>query len=322
MGITTRVGARDDIDALVDVYCSDVETWYHFSSKGRGDPASYDELTSLERFMHGGPWMDPTALAKYWENIDRLGIIPLVAEVSGKVVGHLDIIFGDELPLGRFLYLDVMMVHKAYRRRGVARILIREAERLARGRKVGFMLVEPQKYEGPSGLTYRSCGFEKAFETYRLETSINQPEIPIGVQLVSIPRYQEAPVKTHTMICGWYNISAKTWDYGINPDLEFLHAFSCHELALSALSNGSTYFFHLQQKRFDQSKGTLCLWAPTPMNQKELRDIFQASKAAASWLGIKTLTTKTVERYISTLEKLGFKIKSKGEPYLIKSIDL
>ena len=126
MGIRVRVGTKDNIDALVDVECSDVEKWYHYSPKGRGDPAPYHELTLIERVMHGGPWMDPVALTKYWENIERLGIIPLVAEVDGKVVGHLDVVFSDELPLGRFLYLDVLTVHKAYRRRGVATTLIKK----------------------------------------------------------------------------------------------------------------------------------------------------------------------------------------------------
>ena len=321
MGINVRLGTRDDIDALVEVECSDVETWYHYSSEGRGDPAPYDELSSLERVMHGGPWMDPGTLIKYWDDIERLKIVPLVAEIEGKVAGHLDVIFGDELPLGRFLYLDVLMVHKAYRRRGIATALIKEAERLAGRRGVRSILVSPEKYEGPSGLTYRSCGFEKAFDVYQLDTSTDHPQFPSGVQLVSIPRLQEAPVRTHPMICAWYNISTKTWYYGINPDLERLHAFSCHQLALSALTNNRTYFFHIQQNRFDSSKGTLCLWAPAPLNEKELLGIFQASRTSASWLGIEVLTTKTIKRYVSTLEKADFKVKSKGEPYLTSIVN-
>jgi len=304
----------------MEVECSDVDSWYHFSSKGRGDPASYDELTSLERTMHGEPWMDRQALIRYWSNIEGLGIIPLVAEIEGKVVGHPDVIIADEQPLGRFLYLDVLMVHKAYRRRGVATALIREAERLARTGKVGFMMVQPQQYEGPSGSTYRSCGFEKAFDTYQLETSIECPEPLSGLRLVSIPQIQEAPIKTHAMICGWYNISAKTWDYGVNTDPEFLRFFSCHELALSALTDRSTYFFHLQQNRFDHSTGTLSLWAPLPLDHKETQDVFQAAKTAASWLGIRKMTTKTIESFLAVLEKCGFLIKSKEEPYLTKTV--
>ncbi|RLI26333.1 hypothetical protein DRO57_01410 [Candidatus Bathyarchaeota archaeon] len=320
MSIRVRLGTKDDIPALVEVECSDVEEWYHFSPEGRGEKASYDELSSLERVMHGGPWMDPEALAEYWKVIERLGIIPLVAEIDGKVVGHLDVVFSDELPLGRFLYLDVLTVHKAYRRRGVATALIKEAEGLARERNVDFLLVQPEKYEGPSGLTYRSCGFKKAFDVYQLEIHIGHPRIPSGVQLASIPQVQEPPLRTHVMMCGWGNISKKTWDFGVNPNVEMLSAFSQHMLALCALKNETKYFFHVYQKLFQRTKGSLHLWSPTPLNQKFLQDVFQAAKTVASWLGIKTLTTKTIERYVAVLEKLGFSVRSKAEPYLVKRL--
>jgi ribosomal protein S18 acetylase RimI-like enzyme len=321
VGIKVRLAATDDIDALVEVECSGVDTWYHYSSKGRGDQASYAELKSWERVMHGGPWMDVTALAEYWKRIERLGIKPLVAEVNGKVVGHLDVIFSDELPLGRFLYLDVLTVHKAYRRLGIASILINEAERLGKHEKAKLMLVQPEEYEGASGLTYRSCGFEKAFDTFNLKTTVNHPKIPPGTQLVSIPHTQEAPLKTHTLVCGWYNIGAKMWDNGVNPYLELLHALSCSQLVLSAPTNKGTYFLHLKHDYFDHSRGILCLWAPTPSpNQKVLKHIFQAAKTLASSLGIKELTTITIEKHTDLLRVAGFALKSKAEPYLIKKL--
>jgi len=321
MDVKVRSGTRDDIEALVEVECSDVEVWHHFSSEGRGAPASYQELTPSERCMHGGPWMDAGTLTRYWHHIERLGIVPLVAELNGKVVGHLDVIFSSELSLGSFLYLDVLTIHKAYRRRGVAKSLIKEAERLAKSRKARYMLVQPQQYEGPSGLTYTSCGFKKAFDVYDLEMPVNQSEIPSGVRLVSVPRTQEAPLDTHAMICGWYNIGAKMWDYGVNPDVELLHAFSAHQLALSALTNGSVYFLHLGQNFSDPSTGTLCLWAPTPLEKDALQRVLQAATATASWLGMKRLTTKSVERHITTLEKAGFVLKSRDEPYLAKELE-
>jgi len=320
VNVAVRFGTRNDIDALVEVERSDVETWYHFSSQGRSDQASYDELSSWERVMHGGPWMDSEALTKYWVSIERLGIIPLVAEIEGKVIGHLDIIFSEELPFGQFLYLDVLEVHKDYRRRGVATTLIREAERLARDRRVRFILVQPQQYEGPSGLTYRSCGFKKAFDAYSLETSIDNLEIPSKVQIVSIPQTKEAPLKTHVMICGWYNISAKTWDYGVNPDLEFSREEKTRRLALAALTSKATYFFHLGQNLFDHSTGTLCLWAPIPLRRNGLQHVIQPAKTAASWLGVKSLVTKSIEGYTDMLEKEGFVLKSRTEPYLIKEL--
>lgn len=136
--------------------------------------------------MHRGPWMDRSELAKYWQYMEQLGIITLAAELNGEIVGHLDVLFSDELPLGSFLYLDVLRVHKAYRRRGVARALIWEAERIAREGKVNFMLVNPKEYEGPSGLTYRSCSFEKAFDTYDVKMVAGNTVIPPEIRLAPI----------------------------------------------------------------------------------------------------------------------------------------
>lgn len=318
MGIKIRFGTKNDIAALMEVECSDVRTWYHYSSKGRGSPASYDELSPWERVMHGGPWMDVNALAKYWTRIERLGIIPLVAEFNGKVGGHLDIIFSNELQLGDFLYLDVLTVHEAYRRRGVARALIARAEKMAKRKNVPFMMVQPEEYNGPSGLTYRSCGFKRVFEVYHLETTIDASETHKDICVTTIPQTQPAPLKTHAMICGWYNISAKTWDYGLNPNVDLLRAFSCYQLALSALTNEDTYFFHLKQSYFDRKKGTICLWTPLPLNKKMLERVFQVAKTAGSWVGIKRLSTESFRKNVDVLKKMGFSIKSEDEPYLIK----
>jgi len=320
MVIKVRFGTKDDIDALVDVECSWVKEWHHYSSRGQGAPAQYNELRPWERVMHGGPWMDKTALRKYWERVKRLRITSLVAETDGKVVGHLDVIFSYEHTLGRFLYLDVLTVHKAYRRKGVAKNLIKEAEKLARNRKAGSMLVEPEKYEGPSGLTYRSYGFEKAFDVYTLEASIDHQEMPHGIQLIPIPQIQRAPIKTHTMICGWYNITAKVWDYNLNPDVELLHAFHCHQLTFSALTNSNLYFFHVKQNYFDHSTGTIYLWAPTHINQNALQLVLRTVKTIASWFGMKRLTTRSIQKNVAPLERAGFILKSKDEPYLIKTV--
>jgi hypothetical protein len=87
--------------------------------------------------------------------------------------------------------------------------------------KAGFMLVSPQEYEGPSGLTYRNCGFEKAFDTYDVEMVVSNTVIPQEIRLAPITLAKEPPIKTHSMVCGWYNISIKMWDDFANPNLEF-----------------------------------------------------------------------------------------------------
>ena len=318
MDITVRFGTREDIDALVEVYCSYTETWYHYSSKGKGIPTSYEALSSMERYMQGGPWMDPNALRNYWKNIDRLSIIPLVAEIDGKIVGHLDVFFSEDLPLGQFLYLDVLFVHKDYRRSGVAGALIQQAENLAKLKKVGCLLVTPQKYEGPAGLTYRKYGFKKYLETFNLELPIQPLELPSEITLDTITRTQKAPIKTHHMICGWYNISRKMWEVSINPNRAFFNTFSVHHIAHSIALNEKRYYFYLRNDFFSSLTGILYFWTPAPLIQNELKDVVKAIKSSAILIGINTLKTRTLERYVSTLENIGFTKKSQGEPYLRK----
>lgn len=105
MSVNIRVGERGDIPALVEVERSDTSIGW-------------------------SPWMDPETLQLHWGHIHRTGIVPLVAELDRKVVGHLDVVITYEPFIGSFLYLDVLMVHKAYRRRGIATALIFEAENL------------------------------------------------------------------------------------------------------------------------------------------------------------------------------------------------
>lgn len=191
------------------------------------------------------------------------------------------------MPFGPFLYLDVLMVHRAFRRRGVATALIEEAKGLARSRGWKLMLVRPQEYEGPSGSLYRKIGFEKASDVFSLETPIGSSQLPPGVLLAPIPRTQEVPTKTHAMVCGWYNISAKSWYSIVNSDFASARFFSYHELAISAITVEREYFLHVGKRVLPSSTCQLCLWAPLPLDETELTNIVQAAKAVSSWFGCK-----------------------------------
>jgi len=90
--------------------------------------------------------------------------------------------------------------------------------------------------------------------------------------------------------------------------------------ALSVKIATRSYFLCVQQNFFDHTKGALFLWAPLPLDRKGLRATFLASKFATWWLGIRTLTTRTIERYVSMLEKQGFRKGSKIDTYLAKKL--
>ena len=184
--IKTRRAAIEDLPSLVEINKSDVEEWHHFSRGGRGAAASYDELTGWERVMHGGPWEDLHALRRHRPYMERVGIICLVAELDGRVVGHLDVIPTRELRLGEYLFLDVFMVHRSYRRRGVGTALLRAAEALAAEESLPRLVVMTD-YEEAGSLTYRSYGFEPFHEMCTLEAEIGSPAVPTGVMITDPP---------------------------------------------------------------------------------------------------------------------------------------
>lgn len=140
--------------------------------------------------------MDEAALSDYWQRMERLGVIPLVAELEGKVVGHLDVIFCKDPVLGEYLYLDVLMVHRSYRRRGVARALINAAEDLAKARGFRKLVVQPEDYEGASGLTYRSLGFRREWEVAVLSLTHKNSAERNEAKVQSISPDEERPVET------------------------------------------------------------------------------------------------------------------------------
>ena len=150
--ISTRKATREDLSALVEVNKSDVDEWYHWSRQGMGAKSPYEELSGWERQMHGGPWLNLQSLQRYWGFMEKLGIICLVAEIEGKVAGHLDVIPTSDRELGKYLFLDVFMVHKSYRRRGVATALLKTARALAVKYSVPRIIVMTE-YDGAGGLT-------------------------------------------------------------------------------------------------------------------------------------------------------------------------
>lgn len=82
------------------------------------------------------------------------------------------------------------------------------------------------------------------------------------------------------------------------------------------------YFLCIWSRPFDPSTGSIALWTPEPFDKKELKEVFQACRALASCMSMDKITTRTVDQYVSPLEAIGCKIKSRGEPYLIKKLVL
>ncbi len=316
--IRTRRATRRDIPSLVDVNVSDVDEWHHIDEHGRGAEASYEELSEWERVMHGGPWMSLPSLRRYWFLAQRWGIVCLVAEMEGRVVGHLDVLRTKEKELGPYLCLDVFMVHRSFRRRGVGSDLLRAAERLAIERGLPKMIVLAD-YEGPGGLTYRKFGFEPFLEMCTLETEVRDASIPPGVRLMNPPN--EPPLDSHHVLSGWFTEPSKLWKSSFDRWDDQLGPFEWHTFILSALTDSGTAHFLLTSctpcnpKRHNLD---VCIWTPPSLNEVNLNKAVQTMRTIAGALGAEVLTTLAFEKDRRMLEAVGFSWVKRHDPLLAK----
>lgn len=118
--------------------------------------ASYEELSVEERFEHRGPWMSVETCAIHLNYLLVSGQCPLVAELEGRIVGELELYVGEETGvLGRTGFIDVLVVHRDYRRRGVGRALVERAREIARAGGCDTLSVWPEEEAVPF---YEKCG--------------------------------------------------------------------------------------------------------------------------------------------------------------------
>ena len=117
----------------------------------RSDYLGIDEVLSrfpdtpenLYRF--GGVWMHGNSCAEHIELFRKYGGEIFVAEVDGKVVGHIEVIPDFSQDPGEYLYISVLMVHRKYRRRGIGTKLVGVAEDYARERGLHYVVVNSEE---------------------------------------------------------------------------------------------------------------------------------------------------------------------------------
>ncbi len=163
MEIQVREAQRGDYAGIVEVHCSDVDKWRRKS----GEIVSYEELTSFERWLHGGPWMDPETMKLHFEILKECGGRAFVAVLGDKVVGEAEVVFSEEPePYGRYCFLEVLVVHKNYRRKGIGTKLVKYCLEYAEERGYAVFDVIPEN-EGAKRL-YLKLGFSKMFDLCKM----------------------------------------------------------------------------------------------------------------------------------------------------------
>jgi len=147
MPIIIRPARASDHAALVEQY---------LGLNLHEDPITHDRVTDRAGAE------ESLAAAEAW--VRKTNGVVLVAEVNGRVVGHLFLTFEEAPPFVRrelraYAYIAELFVRAEARRLGVARALLEAAERIARERGVSRILVSALAGNIPAETTYERAGF-------------------------------------------------------------------------------------------------------------------------------------------------------------------
>ncbi|TLZ65608.1 MAG: hypothetical protein E6K16_02640 [Methanobacteriota archaeon] len=203
MDVTARAATKEDVPALVALHTSQNEfggRWFENPFAG-GKEAKYEDLTPAQRWLHGGPGMDPELLALQMDRIyDAHGAV-LVTERGGGVVGAVELWPGEEpLPFGRYLSV-VDLTTKRGGTRDVEPALLHAAAREARGRDLRALDLSPI-HAGGDAARLIADGFHVLAEhrTVHLEAGrkMDPPEYSVVSTAPSYIELRESVALDHT----------------------------------------------------------------------------------------------------------------------------
>jgi len=108
VAVTVRPAVAADLPAVLGLHRARSDfggRWFENPFSG-GQEARVEDLTPAQRWLHGGPWMDPELLDLHVRRVAANGGAILVAERDREVVGSAELWRGDDpLPLGPYLAL-------------------------------------------------------------------------------------------------------------------------------------------------------------------------------------------------------------------------
>jgi len=193
MDVTVRAATKEDVPALVALFTSQNEfegRWFENPFAG-GKEAKAEALTPAQRWLHGGPGMDPQLLQLHHDRIyDAHGVV-LVAERGGAVTGTAELWPSEEpLPLGAYLAVVTLASTRAAAR-DVEPALLAAAARESRGRDLRALDIAPA-HAGGDVARILAEGFTVLVEhrTVHLEAA-RKPDPPEYTVVSTAPSYTE-----------------------------------------------------------------------------------------------------------------------------------
>lgn len=142
MRIEVRPAGPEDAAAICRAHQGSVETWFRYPKDGPPVPVEQEELDEYGLWLNGGPWMVPRLCRAHLEWLLSGVGLAWVGLLDGEIVGEGEAFLSEEPPpLGRYLDLSVLYVHRQAQRRGVGRAIVEEVLACARRERCDAVLI-------------------------------------------------------------------------------------------------------------------------------------------------------------------------------------
>ncbi len=191
--MAVRPATEKDLPAILEIHRSQNDfggRWFTNPFAG-GKAAKYEDLTPAQRWLHGGPWMDPKLLALHVRRYMEVGGAVLVADRGGSVVGEVELWPAEEpLPLGAYLDIE-LLITKEPGDAVTEQALIEAALREARHRDLRALDIAPV-HAGGDARRLDEIGFDVLLEhrTVHLPAG-TRPKAPEYTVLSTAPAHAE-----------------------------------------------------------------------------------------------------------------------------------
>lgn len=161
--MNVREASLDDVKDITAVY---------LTNPGRPYDRPVEDLSIVERFGYGGPWMSVESCAIHLNNLLARGCAPLVVEEGGKVIAETEYYVGPDIhPLDATLDVSVIFVHSDFQRRGAGTMLMEEM--ISRAKGSGCRYVTVSGGLGAPGF-YARFGFEHLLDLQSIDCDVPQ----------------------------------------------------------------------------------------------------------------------------------------------------
>lgn len=151
--------------------------WYR-NPLDRLERARYEDLTPLERYLHGGFWMDLSLFRRHFHELQRRGFPMLVAEERGRIVGECEVWLDEEPePFGRYAEVEAVASHPEPSPEVERALLRRAAERV---RTLGYGALDLSPEHSGGGDVAREIGFKPLWDTRTFAADLKAIPAPEG----------------------------------------------------------------------------------------------------------------------------------------------